>query len=292
MKALNTLLPAVLALTAVSCISDDPDEPDAFVPHAIPVRVLEYHPAPGQFVNVLPACDNSSVTYADMLRRAESDISQGYVVTLGALGGNIVFKLLEPVTNHPGVADICVHGNAYLTGLSQDGKTLSSSEPGIVEVMEDTNGNGLPDDGPWIALRGEHWDDARRVAVTYTTDEQEHILASIPGQEAMDVSTGSWYHTQPFTPLWEGALRWDAFSTFMLPANGFLDSNGLYRMYAYDGYADSYPNNDTRANLNLDNATTPVSRIDFVRISTGVLQSNGPLGECSTEVGPIFALHK
>ena len=79
-----------------------------------------------------------------------------------------------------------------------------------------------------------------------------------------------------------------------LPDNAsYDDATQTYRLHALRGYADSYPNTSDASKLSLYNARTAsgevitVQRVDFVRIVTGVLQNNGALGECSTEVAGI-----
>lgn len=279
-----------IAVPVVALCSCGGDEAAGEFPRRVGVRVVEYAPAPGQFVNLMPKY-SEGMDYAAVLSRATEDLAKGYSVTLGALGGYIVLALDEPVYNNVGEPDFRVCGNAYSTGTDAMGRLLTSGEPGLVEVMEDSNGNGLPDDGAWIPLCGEHWAQARRVTVSYVTDTDGAIVANAEGVEPLEVSTGNWYHDQPFTPQWSGAMPWDSFEAVMLPPNGFLDEGGMYRMLAYWGYADSYPDDDTRSALNLDDAATPVRRVDFVRVSTAVLQSNGPLGECSTEVSGLERLH-
>lgn len=64
-------------------------------------------------------------------------------VSLGSFGGYIIVGFDHSIPNSGNQYDFCVQGNAF------DG----SSEPGIVWVMQDINGNGLPDD-EWYELKG------------------------------------------------------------------------------------------------------------------------------------------
>lgn len=57
--------------------------------------------------------------------------------------GYIIVGFDHSIPNSGNQYDFCVQGNAF------DG----SSEPGIVWVMQDINGNGLPDD-EWYELKG------------------------------------------------------------------------------------------------------------------------------------------
>lgn len=90
------------------------------------------------------------------------------------------------------------------------------------------------------------------------------------------------------------------FSGSRLADNG-IDESGegnYFVLYAKDwGYADNHPNTSELANFKIDWAVdtkgNPVqlAGIDFVKIYTGVLQMNGWLGECSTEISGVTDLH-
>ena len=94
--------------------------------------LFEYKPAPGQFINKAPGNHES----------AEGILGGKGMVTLGAWGGYIVLGFDHTVVNSDG-EDIIIYGNAMNT----------FSEPGIVHVMQDENGNGRPDD-TWYELAG------------------------------------------------------------------------------------------------------------------------------------------
>ena len=167
--------------------------------------------------------------------------------------------------------------------------------------MEDTNGNGLPDD-TWYALRGQDWDKVREVTVTYTdvatptADRRVDWTLSNGTSGALTCNLA--YHNHSYFPLWEMDKSSLTFTALMLPANGVYDAAlGRYTQVCLKGYADSYPNNSDDAALSLDDAVdengNPVHIIkaNFVKVVSAVLQANGPMGECSTEVGGIKVLH-
>ncbi|MFQ9210277.1 MAG: hypothetical protein ACLR3T_01555 [Alistipes finegoldii] len=125
-------------------------------------RILEYTPAPGQFINEEArsggAFDNVD-TPEKACRYAAARFAENNWVSLGGWGGYLVAAFAEPVPNTGGY-DLYVKGNAMNT----------SSEPGVVWVMQDANGNGVPDD-TWYELKGSEYDNAatiRGYAVTYT----------------------------------------------------------------------------------------------------------------------------
>ena len=117
-------------------------------------KVFEYRPAPGQFVNKYPEYKEGD-THEDMIRKVEEAIAgdKKGLVTLGAYGGYIVFGFNHLVENKPGKYDFKIWGNAY---YSNPALAAGSSEPGIVMVSYDANGNDLPDD-PWYELAGSEY---------------------------------------------------------------------------------------------------------------------------------------
>jgi hypothetical protein len=123
-------------------------------------EVMEYTPAPGQFINTSPWGQPQSAF------SIEGGVNG--TLCLGAFGGSVVFRFEQPVVNHPdnpfGV-DFTIFGNP----------AADWSEPGIVWVMEDVNGNGAPDD-LWYELAGSdfHFSSTiRDYQVTYTNPGNE-----------------------------------------------------------------------------------------------------------------------
>ena len=91
-------------------------------------RILEYTPAPGQFINEEArsggAFDNVD-TPEKACRYAAARFAENNWVSLGGWGGYLVAAFAEPVPNTGGY-DLYVKGNAMNT----------SSEPGVVWVMQ------------------------------------------------------------------------------------------------------------------------------------------------------------
>ena len=97
------------------------------------VKVLEYCPAPGQFVGVLPAID-ATMSEADRLQACEAQLADQLPVSLGAFGGYITFGFTEPIANTRG-SDLRILGNAYYAAADPvyGAATIGGSiEPGIV----------------------------------------------------------------------------------------------------------------------------------------------------------------
>ena len=271
---------ALGVLTLFSCNKDEEIEGDPFA--AIGFKVLEYRPAPGQFINE----NMNSSTQEEANAYAERRIANGEYVSLGAFGGYIIVKMAEAVENHPGNYDFGIAGNAF----------YNSSEPGIVWVSEDVNGNCIADD-PWYELRGS---DAvtRNYSVTYTRPSE-------PGDIAWEDNRGNRgviayqpvFHAQMYYPEW---IKADAYTLTgsMLPPRTELNGSGIWENKEFDwGYADNM-GNDTETGsdglrynrFEIDNAVdangNPVTlkRIHFVKVQSAVMKDVEGIGEVSTEV--------
>ncbi len=120
-------------------------------------KLIEYKPAPGQFINKSPGLPANAQTVLN------GAADPGMMVSLGAWGGYIILGFDEPILNHqdnPYGVDFTIFGNP----------SLGNSEPGIVQVMKDENANGEPDD-TWYELRGsDHFlsSTIKDYTITYT----------------------------------------------------------------------------------------------------------------------------
>lgn len=149
--------------------NDDPDTPQAA---AFANKVLEYRPAPTQFMNTTATAYKEGFTYQQVLEYATELLSDRNVclLSLGAFGGYITVGFDHTVPNISGEYDFKIYGNAAydIYGTNED-KPGGSAEPGIVLVSKDTNGNGLPDD-EWYELAGSEYNSPstiRNYEITY-----------------------------------------------------------------------------------------------------------------------------
>lgn len=279
-------------------------------------EVVEYRPAPGQFVNEMPKWEPGD-TEADMLRKCTESISgkNDVMVSLGAYGGYITFRFDHTVVNRPGQRDLRIWGNCFYE-LTDPENPGGSAEPGIVAVSYDANCNGLPDD-PFYELAGSDYSNPltrHRYTITYTRpdpsrppveDESGFLndIHYIPWSDS-DGSSGyvakNIFHDQSYWPQW---LDTDAisFTGTCLPPNG-IDRSGngsYYILYCFPwGYVDNHPNDReelTTFDISwaVDDFGQPVHLpgVDFVRVYTGVNQYCGWLGETSTEIARAADLH-
>ena len=255
-------------------------------------KVYEYLPAPGQFINE----NCNAVTMDEACRWALQRLQQKQFVSLGAFGGSITVGFDHSIVNTGGY-DFAVTGNALTNG----------SEPGVVWVMQDSNGNGLPDD-TWYELAGSETGrtgTVQQYAVTYTrpagdrqpvpwTDNRDGngIIAHLPT-----------YHNQPsYYPAWVKESSYTLTGTRLEARNYDASGNGsewVLPACAY-GYADNASTTDRilsgkNANcfrisdaVDLHLQPVPLPYIDFVKVQTALQSASGWLGECSTEVLDIF----
>lgn len=264
-------------------------------------QVFEFVPAPGQFVNVLPAYvagDDADAVLAKVNAGLVGK-ENGTIVSLGAWGGYLVVGFDHTIANAPNAYDFKISGNAF----------SGNAEPGVVLVSVDENNNGLPDD-TWYELAGSESGKPATLAnyeVTYYRPSAEKEAATgnitdyIRWKDNRD-STGfvakNTFHTQSYFPQWIAADSL-VFKGTRLPNNGVKSSTGSYTQltsFAF-GYADNAPNNSEGAQFKIEWAVDNLGQavqlagIDFVKIYTGVLQDNGWTGECSTEVSGVMDLH-
>lgn len=293
-------------MTLLSCNKDDvietePELPDSTDVSELPdpaertMRVIEYTPAPGQFIND-PTTMGTLTSPEAAAAWAESRLSEGRYVSLGAFGGYIVVGFSLPIeAGSNDTYDFTITGNAFVS--AQGG----SNEPGIVWVMADSNGNGLPDD-TWYELAGSEPAPRRNHSVTYRRPSE-------PGSPvqwtASDGTSGEvkyipFVHTQPtYYPEWIAADEYTLTGT-LLPAKTTYDPDShLWSNPPFDwGYADNY-GSDTEGEttrfkisnaIKSDGSAANLSAIDFIKVQSGVMAQAGVLGEVSTEVCAIAAL--
>lgn len=263
-------------------------------------KVYEFLPGPGQFIGLTGTTGGytGNETTPQLANEfAETRLKNRLFVSLGAFGGYIVVGFDHSIKSGSGEYDFSIGGNAF----------DESSEPGIVWVMQDTNGNGLPDD-EWFELRGSETGQPttlRNYSVTYYR----------PGGSGMNVmwtdsegNSGSVdylrkYHGQPsYYPGWVTASSYTLRGTRLAPNNTFNPVTGFWINHAYGwGYADNYGSDrlsggdstdgaNQRTGFKISNAMLPdgtavsLSHIDFIKVQSGVNTKSGQLGESSTEV--------
>lgn len=292
-------IPCAMAFTSGAVSLPAPDAKPEVSGGAYISRVFEYCPAPGQFVNLMPAYEEGD-SYVDILRKCEEALcgTRSDCITLGGFGGYVTFGFDHMVPNVEGEPDFRLWGNAVWQSRELRG---GSAEPGIVYVSYDANANGLPDD-EWFELAGSEYGAPGTIhdyRITYTRRGSDIGWSDSEG-ESGSIALNP-YHTQSYWPLWqEGESRLEFTGTRLAP--NAVDASGdgsNFILYSYPwGYADNYPNsfeaeNSFDISWAVDASGRPVKLpgIHFVRVMTGLHQYCGALGETSTELSKAQDLH-
>lgn len=248
---------------------------------AFVTTLFEYVPAPGQFLNKAPG----NLASANAILGNKNSM-----VTLGAWGGYIVLGFDHTVMNKPDTVDIQVYGNAF----------TNWSEPGIVYVMQDDNGNGKPDD-TWYELKGSAFgtaDHKFNYEVTYSRPASPDD--DVPWRDN-EGNTGfvkkNQFHRQAYYPEWITADSYTLKGSWL---KSKVDrTNPTYVISpAYGwGYSDDMANSprggkvDIAHAINAQGESVDLKGIDFIKIQTAVLDDGGWLGEVSTEVNGVEDLN-
>ena len=140
-------------------------------------RVYDYLPAPGQFVNQSPAY-KPGFTQDSINALVEASLcgkAAGGTVSLGSFGGYIVFGFDHPVVNKHGY-DVKIYGNAFQSNAVTD-MAGGSSEPAIIMVGVDMDGNGVPSAADkWYEIKGADYDRCQHgFEVTYYKPDESKV---------------------------------------------------------------------------------------------------------------------
>lgn len=267
-------------------------------------KIFDYTPAPGQFINELKTggFDGTQTTMEAAIAYAEKRLRDENWVSLGGFGGYIIVGFDHSIDNS-GDYDFGIKANSF----------AGSSEPGIVWVMQDENGNGEPDD-TWYELAGSETGKATTIqeyAVTYyrPTGPMMPVQWTDNLGNYGEVDYLKQFHRQDhYYPLWIEADSYTLTGTCLEPRNYDASGNGSYWVNdKYDwGYADNFSPVDrltdednaeggVNANhfkisnaIDCDGEPIHLDYIDFVKVQVGVNAKSGWLGELSTEVCGFF----
>lgn len=281
---MRNLRPIVLFLSIIAALS-------VWANHPWLSRVYDYRPAPGQFVNTLPVarlgepldsvlarcqvslCGRVDTIHETVLGKPVTRIDTvwaGGMVTLGGYGGYVIVGFDHPVVNMH-TWDFDIMGNAFVSNQDSRG---GSSEPGIVMVGVDVDGDGVPSQGDrWYELAGSeyhHPSTQHDYTITYyRPDEGKPRTPSATDPNLNDTTYIRWtsndvnpdstsgymsrniHHNQPYWPLWlrdQETLNFDGAKLRCNAENqGGEGDNSYYVQYFLDwGYVDNLPNHPTR----------------------------------------------
>lgn len=238
-------------------------------------KVMDYKPAPGQFIN----SSFGNPEYAEKIIGNKTN-----TLSLGAWGGYVIFTFDHTIENRIDQKDFVVYANAF-KGLS---------EPGIVEVSFDENGNGIADD-TWYELAGSNYANERTIKdyeITYVNPEEYANVNWTDNKGSADNVAINTYHTQNYYPLFIPENKQVTFKgTRVFPVittSQYVTIDPLDWGYVdnYDAEYSIYGGNAMEIDWAVDKNGTLVKLkgIDFVKVYTAAQYNAGWLGEISTEV--------
>lgn len=258
--------------------------------------VDDFVPAPGQFVNVLPKYEIGD-TQQSMNEKCTAAIGNGAdgMISLGGFGGYVIFHFDHSVVNVKGKMDLYIRGNGF----------LNNSEPGIVMVSKDDNGNGKPDDS-WYELKGSADEDSigklvYNYKITYTRAVADSALIWADSKGESGIVVKNSFHKQSYYPLWIANNTLD-FTGTLLPKNAVNKGTSTTPYYVLTNFRYGYVDNSavtdsTGCSFNIewavdaDRQPVVLDKIDFVKVYCAENQTAGWIGETSTEVSGAEDLH-
>ncbi len=252
-------------------------------PKELEYEVVEFLPAPGQFVNE----GYAATTMEEACAYAEERLKNGYFVSLGGFGGYIIVKFKRPIVNSEGGYDFGIYGNSF----------AGSSEPGVVWVSQDANGNGEADD-EWFELRGSESEKdttLHNYSITYSRTDNETEIAWCDNKGESGTIKRNSAHRQDYFPAWVTANEYTLSGTLLPDNSEWSEKNQEWVLRAFEwGYADNFSAIDLaedRANRfrisDARDATGEANilpQIDFVKVQSATNAIHSAIGETSTEV--------
>ncbi|MDR1585792.1 MAG: hypothetical protein LBS07_06460 [Prevotellaceae bacterium] len=250
-------------------------------------QVFEYAYAPGQHA-ALAKSDEAAV---DFTGKPEN------VVYLGGFGGYITAGFDHNVENREGY-------DFEIYALGVDG------EPGVVFVMNDDNGDGIPNE-TWYELTGsESGNSVRNYRICYRkavsdnanitwTDNQGNSGELISGYNGKYSSSWWWSETAADSVVFTGTKLPEAYENIGLDGNQYWQLKaGMFQW----GYADNpkgtdYDKSAFSNKFDISDAVDGAGKaagltsIRFIKIQSAVLQQAGWLNEISPELRGVKDLH-
>ncbi|MBP5517899.1 MAG: cell surface protein [Bacteroidales bacterium] len=252
-------------------------------------KIYEYMPAPGQFINE----GFTAGTMEEACAWAQKRMEAKTFVSLGAWGGYITAGFDHSIENDGGY-NIAIAGNAF----------HNSSEPGIVWVMQDENGNGLPDD-TWYELKGSDYAyETKDYAITYyKPNAKSSVMWTSSDGKSGSVDYLAAYHSQDFYyPNWVKTSSYTLYGSKLISRTKEVSKDSWINQDFDWGYVDNYSEVDRLSSDNnssggasdnhfkisdavrWDGQPANLKYMDFIKIQTAVCDKAGWIGEVSTEI--------
>lgn len=281
--------------------------------------VLEFRPAPGQFVNVADF-NEPGKALGPPRGGGTSAADNTSVVSLGGFGGSITLGFDHTVEDdpfNPFGMDAIVFGNAFYLGGDSD---RHWAECATIEISLDVNCNGQADD-PWYLIPGSHIvdPDGQYAAQTWDDDTADDthppLLASWipPGRSGVWTTEGYLLPPEVFGQVpvinpagggdAEGIFGYAEYSPTLvlgdLDADNVVDDPLIIPEEFYTVPDDPMtvgitPGSGGGDAFDIAWAIEPLTGLpaglpgfDFIRITNGVNTIVGPLGELSPEIDAV-----
>jgi hypothetical protein len=243
------------------------------------VNAFEYIPAPGQFINYQ---EGSTIEDARAAFEKTLDVGDAWI-SLGSFGGYYVAGFDHSVRDVAGKPDIKINGNVF----------SGASEPGTVWVMQDENGNGMPDD-TWYELAGSD-------SKTSETKHRYAITYHRPGESSQSIQWSDNLLNTGVVAINAYHIQQSYFPMFIeddyILCGTCLKSNVEYSdIYYLKGFAWGYVDNTGDGSrpdnefwiedaMQADGSPANLKYVDFVKVQTAMNAAAGNLGEISCEAG-------
>jgi hypothetical protein len=256
-------------------------------------KVFDYQYGPGQHASLIPADEKCEDFVGEPWKNGKSYTS------LGGWGGYIVAGFDHPVINTNG-PDIALFTQPSV-----------ASEPAVVYVMEDTNSDGIPNDGPWLEIKGSEYANPETIhnyQVSYFKPDASGFVTwkdnqGNAGKLVPEFGTGTWWwsgYGDKTSITFSGERLPDAYSNSSKDpvVQYWMPRSGLFRF----GYGECYNNEDynpiLKANfLDISSAVDAsgmpanLTKINFIKVQSSVFQIAGWLNEVSTETSGAADIH-
>ncbi|MDR3651451.1 MAG: hypothetical protein P4L34_00610 [Paludibacter sp.] len=267
-----------ISILIVSCKNSEPKVSSAYIS-----KIFGYVYGPGQHALLAKPSDISNFI-------GEPTNDKGWLY-LGGFGGYVIAGFDHNVIN----------GNGFdFEVIALKG---ASPEPGIVYVMPDTNGDGLPND-TWYELKGNQFANSKRhywvryykavsdsANITWK-DSESNKGQLISGYGSNYSSAWWWPATTTDSITFYGTRLPDAYDNLSTPATQYwaVPADRFTWGYAKNLDGTDYDSTLGANKFDISNAVDSLGNavnlpnIRFIKIQTAVFQQAGWLNEVSTEV--------
>ena len=268
----------LVVLVFSSCKSDEPQTSSPYITH-----VYEYVYAPGQ--NAKQALTSDTLNFI-----GEPNANKGWLY-LGGFGGYVIAGFDHNVQNGDG-ADFEVFA---LQG--------ASPEPAVVYVMQDTNGDGKPNE-TWYELKGNQLGNSKRhYWVKYYKASADSANINWKDSEGKNGELICGYGSTFSSGWWWSATTSDSITFYGTRLPDAYDNNSTSTVqmwlvphdrfvwgYAENVFGTDYETTIGGNKLDISNAVDSLGNavhltdIRFIKVQTAVFQQAGWLNEVSSEI--------